>query len=44
MIRSQTPSRQLVEDAVKDGWEPHFVVIKGYHAEALKKLSEMLKL
>ena len=44
VFRSQTPSRQLVEDTVKDGWEPHFVVIKGHHAEALKKLSEMLKL
>ena len=41
VIRTDSPSRALVERSVRDGFEPHFAVMKGRHAAALKALAEM---
>lgn len=42
VVRTDLPSRKAVEQSVKAGFEPHFVVIKGRHAAALKALADML--
>jgi len=41
VVQTKTPSRAVVEDSIKAGFEPHFVVIKGNHAAALEALAEM---
>lgn len=41
VVRTDSPCRDVVERSVKDGFEPHFVVIKGRHAAALEYLAEM---
>ncbi|MBR4548382.1 MAG: fucose isomerase [Oscillospiraceae bacterium] len=41
VIRTASPCRALVERSVRDGFEPHFVVIKGRHAPALEALANM---
>ena len=41
VVRTDNPCRDVVERSVKDGFEPHFVVIKGRHAAALEYLAEM---
>ena len=33
-------SRSLVEQSVLDGFEPHFVVIKGLHGDTLETLAQ----
>lgn len=39
VIRTDNPAREIVENSVKDGFEPHFVVIKGRHAKTLEALA-----
>ena len=41
VVKTGAPSRELVEQSVRDGFEPHFVVMKGRCAGALKALAEM---
>jgi len=41
VIRTDSPSRRLVEQSVRDGFEPHFAVVRGRHAAALRALAEM---
>ena len=41
VVKTDRPSREVVEDSIRSGFEPHFVVIKGHHAETLKVLAEM---
>ena len=41
VVKTETDSRALVEQSVLDGFEPHFVVIRGHHSEALEALAEM---
>ncbi len=36
VIKTDSPSREIVEDSVQDGFEPHFAVIKGRHARTLE--------
>lgn len=44
VVRSDNPCRPIIENSVRDGFEPHFVVIKGRHADTLTRLAEMLNL
>ena len=41
VICTDTPCRDAVERSVLDGFEPHFVVMKGRHAAALRALADM---
>lgn len=41
VVRTDRPSREIVEDSIRAGFEPHYAVIKGHHAETLKVLAEM---
>lgn len=41
VIKTTAPVREAVENSVLDGFEPHFVVMKGHHAETLKALAKM---
>ena len=41
VVKTDAPSRELVEQSVKDGFEPHFAVIKGRHARTLEALAGM---
>ena len=41
VVRTFCDSRGMVEQSVRDGFEPHFVVIKGLHARTLETLAEM---
>lgn len=42
VVETDGPSRDIIEESVRDGFEPHFAVIKGRHAETLKALANML--
>ena len=41
VIKTTAPVREAVEKSVLDGFEPHFAVMKGHHAETLKALARM---
>lgn len=41
VIRTDANSRRLVESSVEAGFEPHFVIIKGRHADALSELAKL---
>ncbi|MCR5137233.1 MAG: fucose isomerase [Oscillospiraceae bacterium] len=41
VVRTETNSREVVEQSIQDGFEPHFVVIRGRHAKALEALADM---
>ncbi len=41
VVKTDSPSREVVEQSVLDGFEPHFAVIKGRHARALEALATM---
>ena len=43
VIRTDADSRSIVEKSVLEGFEPHFVVIKGRHKAALQSLAEMFR-
>ncbi len=42
VVQVENDARQLVENAVKDGWEPHFVVAYGDIYDAAAELGNML--
>ena len=42
VVRTDKNAREIIESAVKAGWEPHFAVIRGRFGEALRLLEEML--
>ena len=41
VVKTDRSSREVVEESIRAGFEPHFAVIKGHHAETLKVLAEM---
>ena len=41
VVKTDCNSKEVVEDSIRSGFEPHFAVIKGHHAETLKVLAEM---
>ena len=41
VIKTTASVREAVENSVLEGFEPHFVVMKGHHAETLKVLARM---
>ena len=41
VVKTESDSRSVIEQSVLDGFEPHFVVIKGHHAETLEALARM---
>ena len=41
VVKTESDSRSVIEQSVLDGFEPHFVVIKGHHAETLEALAQM---
>lgn len=43
VIRTDFDARSLVEDSVLSGFEPHFVVIQGRHAPALRALANLFE-
>jgi hypothetical protein len=42
VVKTDHTSRSIVEQSVLDGFEPHFVVIKGRWATTLQALADML--
>ncbi|MBQ7601463.1 MAG: fucose isomerase [Lachnospiraceae bacterium] len=44
VVRPDNDAGTLVRNSVRAGFEPHFAVIKGHHAETLSVLAEMLGL
>lgn len=42
VVRSKTDAKAVVFDSVKDGWEPHFVVVYGKVVKELEVLAHML--
>lgn len=42
VVKTDSPVRTVVEQSVYDGFEPHFVVLKGRHADELEILAHML--
>ena len=42
VVRTDAPSRDLVEDSVRAGFEPHFAVIPGRHGAALEALATFM--
>jgi hypothetical protein len=44
VVRTNTPSSELVNQSVKDGWEPHFAVIYDDVATELEIFGRMLGL
>ena len=44
VVQTKTPSREIVEKTIRDGWEPHYVVAYGDIAEDLAVLGDMLDL
>lgn len=41
VVRTDAPCRELVECSVKNGFEPHFAVIRGAYGDALETLANM---
>ncbi|MBE6909938.1 MAG: fucose isomerase [Ruminococcaceae bacterium] len=41
VVQTELNSRMIVEDSIREGFEPHFAVIKGHHGEALEALADM---
>ena len=39
VVRTDAPSREIIEKSVEAGFEPHFVVIRGRYAKALETLA-----
>ena len=42
VVRTEANCREIIEDSVVKGFEPHFAVIRGNHAAALTALARML--
>ena len=43
VVKTDAPCRALVEDSVLAGFEPHFAVIRGRHANTLEDLAKFLR-
>ncbi|MBQ8075341.1 MAG: fucose isomerase [Oscillospiraceae bacterium] len=43
VVKTDADSRTIVEKSVRDGFEPHYVIIKGRWGGALKALAEQLR-
>ena len=43
VVRTDAPSRRIVEDSVSRGFEPHFAIIPGRHGAALEALAKFMK-
>ena len=43
VVRTDAPVREMVEDSVRAGFEPHFAVIRGRHADTLEALAEFFR-
>lgn len=43
-VKTDNNAAQIVENAVKDGWEPHFALVYGDVREEIKLLCNMLKI
>ena len=41
VVKTDSDSRSVVEKSVLEGFEPHFVVMKGRHAQTLEALADM---
>ena len=41
VVKTRRNSREVVEESIRAGFEPHFAVIRGHHAETLKVLAGM---
>ena len=41
VVKTEAEAKKLVYDSVKDGWEPHFVVVYGRIGRELEKLGRM---
>lgn len=44
VVKTENPAREIIEGAVRDGWEPHFAVAQDDIAEELKALAVMLEI
>lgn len=44
VVKTKKPSFEIVERAVKEGWEPHFVVAMGDIKEEIKVLADILSI
>lgn len=44
VVKTDSKALELVKNSVKDGWEPHFVVVYGNVAKELEVLAELLNL
>lgn len=44
VVQTEKPSKEIVSQSVKDGWEPHFVVAYGDIMEELETLGNMLNI
>ncbi len=42
VVQTKEPAEKIVKDTIKNGWEPHYVVIYKNIAEELEKLGNML--
>mgnify|MGYP003292366415 CR=1 FL=1 len=42
VVRTDSPCRDVIEQSVRDGFEPHFAVIRGKHAAELLSLANMM--
>ena len=42
VVKSDNPCRPIIEGSVQAGFEPHFVVMQGRHADTLAQLADML--
>ena len=42
VVKTEGDSKEIVEQSVKNGWEPHFVVVMADVKEELLSLAEML--
>ena len=42
VVRTESPCREVVEQSVLEGFEPHYAVIKGRHAAELECLANMM--
>lgn len=44
VVKTDSPSNEIVNKSVEDGWEPHFIVIYGAVEEQIKVLGHMLNI
>ena len=42
VVKTDTPSQDVVRQSIQSGFEPHFAVIRGHHAKALEILANTL--